>query len=294
MKKDITSLLKPNWTFIEKEDYFEFPIMRYSQSLRANAVYFDHPEWAPEYLKYCHRSDTFKSRWLRATGDWKNKTVIDIGCGPGNINATLQQTPETLIGIDVAPRSLKLAGELGYIPILADANNLPFKSNIADIVVLNAALHHTENMDSILKEAGRLVKPGGVLVTDHDPQYSAWNYKGIAMLLWKARLLYYRLIGHSFHKSSNQQKAALECETHHKPGHGVTHELFESVLGPLGFDVKVYSHNHTLGKEVLEGKTGPIEFKYKVGNLLSGRNPKAASSALSLMCVAQKPLNLAY
>ncbi len=288
MKQDITPLLIPNSSFSENDEYFEFPILRHSDSLKANAYYFGHPEWSEEYLKYCHRSETFKSRWLAASGDWRDKLVIDIGCGPGNIHATLQGKPKMLIGVDVAPESLRLAGKLGYVPVLADANNLPFKSGIADIVTLNAALHHSENMGSVLKEAARLVKPGGVLVTDHDPQHSAWNYKGLALLLWKARLLYYRLIGHSFHKSSEQQKWALACETHHKPGHGVTRELFESILEPLGFTVKVYPHNHELGEEVLQGQTGPAELKYRLGNLLSGRNPSSASSALSLMCVARK------
>lgn len=288
MNTDILPLLKEDAKFEDKGLYLEFPILRQSKSLKANAYYFGNTEWAEEYLKYCHRSDTFKSRWEAASGDWTDKTVIDIGCGPGNIYATLQGKPKHLIGVDVAPKSLELAKNLGYTTVLADANNLPFKSAIADIVTLNATLHHTENMDSVLKEAGRLVKPGGVLITDHDPQRSAWNYKGPAMLLWNARLLYYRLIGHSFHKNPEQQKWALACETHHKPGHGVTRELFESILEPLGFTVNVYPHNHELGKEVLQGQIGPSEFKYKIGNILSGRNPSADSSALTLMCVARK------
>jgi ubiquinone/menaquinone biosynthesis C-methylase UbiE len=288
MKTNLQSLLQEHTVFQEKDNYVEFPILRQSESLKANAYYFGNTEWAEEYLKYCHRSETFKNRWNAATGDWTGKTVIDIGCGPGNIYATLQGKPNCLIGVDVAPKSLEIARKLGYTTVLADANNLPFKSAVADVVTLNATLHHTENMDSVLKEAARLVKPGGVLVTDHDPQRSAWNYKGPALLLWNARLLYYRLIGHSFHKSADQQKWALACETHHKPGHGVTRELFESVLEPLGFDVKVYPHNHELGSEVLEGKAGPVEMKYKLGNILSGRNPEALKSALTLMCVARK------
>ncbi|WP_345948361.1 MULTISPECIES: class I SAM-dependent methyltransferase [unclassified Mucilaginibacter] len=288
MSNDIQSFLKEGARFEDKGKYIEFPILRQSESLKANAYYFGNFEWAEEYLTYCHRSETFKNRWLAATGDWTGKTVIDIGCGPGNIHATIQGKPKHLIGIDVAPKSLELANDLGYTAVLADANNLPFKTGIADIVTLNATLHHTENIDSVLKEAARLVKPGGVLVTDHDPQRSAWDYKGPALLLWNARLLYYRLIGYSFHKSPEQQKWALACETHHKPGHGVTKELFESILEPHGFQVNVYPHNHELGKEVLEGKTGPVEFKYKLGNILSGRNPNTNKSALTLMCVARK------
>ncbi|WP_295773568.1 class I SAM-dependent methyltransferase [uncultured Mucilaginibacter sp.] len=288
MHSQLAPFLKDGVTFIERDSYVEFPILRHSEGLKANAYYFGNAEWAEEYLTYCHRSDTFKSRWEAASGDWTDKVVIDIGCGPGNVYATLQGKPKQLIGVDVAPKSLELAGKLGYTSVLADANNLPFKSAIADVVVLNAALHHCENMDSVLKEAARLVKPGGVLVTDHDPQYSAWNYKGLGKLLWNLRLVYYRLIGYSFHKTSDQQKWGLACEIHHQPGHGVTREMFESVLEPHGFEVKVYPHNHDLGREVLEGKTGKAEFKYRLGHVLSGRNPSSPNSALTLMCVAKK------
>ncbi|MVN22015.1 methyltransferase domain-containing protein [Mucilaginibacter sp. HMF7410] len=287
MQIKISNFLKPEVQFKHQGDYLEFPILRKSKALHANAYYFGQQEWAVEYLKYCHRGKAFKSRWQAAVGDWTDKVVVDIGCGPGNIYATLQGKPKHLIGVDVAPQSLKLAAKLGYTTILADANNLPFKSGIADVVTLNATLHHCENMDSVLKEAARLVKPGGILVTDHDPQYSAWNYKGIAMALWQARLLYYRIIGQGFHKSAEQQKWGLACEIHHKPGHGVKREMFESVLEPYGFDVKIFPHNHKLGKSVLDGKQGKADLKYRLGNILSFRNPSSSASALSLMCVAK-------
>ncbi|MEJ5961889.1 class I SAM-dependent methyltransferase [Pedobacter immunditicola] len=288
MKSRIKSYLKPGIEIKERGNYLECPIDDPSEAIKANAHYFGNHEWAEEYLIYCHRSEAFKSRWTAAIGDWSDKVIVDIGCGPGNIFATLKGKPKLLIGIDVAPTSLELAAELGYLPILADATHLPFKSEFADIVTLNASLHHCEDMEAVLKEAARLVKPGGLLITDHDPQRSAWNYKGIAKLLWIGRLYYYKVIGHGFHKTSDQQLWGLACEIHHKPGHGVTKEMFNDLLKPMGFKVNVFPHNHELGAEVLQGNLGRASFKYRMGNLLSGRNPNADSSALSLMCVAEK------
>lgn len=288
MKTDITPFLKTGYNFQDRGSYYEFPILDVSEALHANAHYFNNKDWAEEYLTYCHRESTFKERWQKAAGDWKDKIVIDIGCGPGNIFANFEDKPNVLIGIDVAPESLKSAAKEGYTAILADANHLPFKSGIADVVMLNATLHHCDNMSAVLKEAARLVKPGGVLITDHDPQFSAWNYRGIAKLLWTARLLYYRLIGHGFHKTSDQQRWGLACEIHHKPGDGVSHHLFESVLKPMGFKLDIYPHNHKLGAEIFEGKRGKADLKYRLGNLLSGRNPSASGSALTLMCVAKR------
>lgn len=39
-------------------------------------------------------------------------------------------------------------------------------------------------MNKVLVEAARLVRPGGLLISDHDPQRSAWNWKGLGMLLY--------------------------------------------------------------------------------------------------------------
>ncbi|MDQ6813570.1 MAG: class I SAM-dependent methyltransferase [Bacteroidota bacterium] len=285
----LEALLKPENEGTQLGSYLAFPIRDSTPGLEANVYYFNHNDWAEEYLTYCHRSDAFKSRWKAAMGgSWDGKVVVDVGCGPGNIYATIQGKPKALIGVDVAPGSLKIASKLGYTTVLADANDLPFKSGIADIVTLNATLHHTVDMPSVLKEAARLVKPGGVLITDHDPQFSAWNYKGAARLLWNLRLFYYRYIGHGFHKTSEQQKWGLACEIHHKPGHGVTEELFREVLEPLYFMVKIFPHNHEVGAEALQGKTGRAAFKYQLGNFLSGRNPLSKKSALTLMCVAKK------
>jgi ubiquinone/menaquinone biosynthesis C-methylase UbiE len=288
MLRKLKPYLLSNIEIKENDNYLEFPIQHPSDGLCANAYYFSQVEWAEEYLTYCHRSDAFIKRWKAAIGNWNDKIVVDIGCGPGNIFASLKGNPKLLIGVDVAPKSLEIAGNLGYLPVLASATHLPFKSEFADIVTLNAALHHCDEMEAVLKEAARLVKPGGILITDHDPQLSAWDYKGVAKLLWNARLTWYKVTGHGFHKSKNQQYWGLACEVHHKPGHGVTKQMFEKTLEPLGFAVKVYPHNHNLGAEVLSGETGKADLKYRLGNLLSGRNPNSETSALSLMCIAKK------
>lgn len=284
----IEAFLEKGATITEKQDYLECPILHPTVGLKANAYYFGNYEWAEEYLTYCHRSETFKSRWQAAIKNWDGKIVVDIGCGPGNLYATLGGKPELLIGVDVAPTSLLLAKRQGYIPVLADATRLPFVSGFADVVVMNAALHHCDDMEAVLKEGARLLKPGGLLVTDHDPQLSAWDYKGPAKWLWDFRLVLYKLLGKGFHKSDSQQQWALASEIHHQPGHGVTVDFFQKTLQPLGFSVAVYPHNHSMGAEALQGNMGKAEFKYRMGNLLSGRHPSKKESALSLMCIARK------
>ena len=214
--------------------------------------------------------------------------MVDLGCGPGNVFATVGGKPRMLLGVDVAGGSLALASRIGYTAVLADAAQTPFRSGIADIVAINASLHHCDDMAAVLREGARLVRPNGLLITDHDPQLTAWDYKGVAKLLWDARLWIYRWIRHGFHKSDTQQTWGLRTEIHHKPGDGVTPEFFRATLEPLGFEVDVHAHNHQIGADAFKGEVGPAQWKYRLGNLLSGRDPKAPASALSLMCIARR------
>ncbi|MGK7873068.1 MAG: class I SAM-dependent methyltransferase [Xenococcaceae cyanobacterium] len=258
-----------------------------SPALEANIYYFGHPEWASNYFEACHRDRAFKSRWQTATGSWDDKIVVDIGCGPGNVYATVGGSPKLLIGVDVSHGALKMAQKLGYTPLLADAQNLPLVSGFADLVVVNATLHHCDDMAKALSEAARLVRPGGLLVTDHDPQLTAWNYKGLGLLLWKARLPLYQMLKRGGHATLREQTWMLATEAHHKPGDGMTPEFYQQILEPLDFTVEVYPHNHTVGAEVLQGNYGCSAWKYRLGQLLSGINPDEPEAALSLMCVAR-------
>ena len=263
-------------------------IPNHSPAIQANSYYFGHSEWAKNYFEACHRDDKFKARWRSAIGSWDNKVVVDIGCGPGNLYASLGGSPQVLIGVDVSYGALEMAQRIGYTPLLADTHHLPFIAGFADVVALNATLHHCDDMAQVLAQAARLVRPGGILVTDHDPQRSAWDYKGMALFLWQMRLPWYRLIKRGGHASAEEQKWSLAGEVHHKPGDGMTPDLYYQTLEPLGFTVKLYPHNHTVGAEVLQGNYGRAAWKYRFEQRLSGIKPDSPEAALSLMCIATR------
>jgi ubiquinone/menaquinone biosynthesis C-methylase UbiE len=258
--------------------------------IQANSLYFSNPDWAKTYFEACHRDALFKERWQAAIGSLDDKIVVDVGCGPGNLYASLGGQPKLLIGIDVALGSLEMAKSIGYLPILADAHNIPLVSGFADIVMVNATLHHCLDMKKVLQEAARLVKLGGVLVVDHDPQLTAWDYKGLGLLLYNIRLGFlYRFFLRNLYIPYEERLKALATETHHKPGHGVTKSLFSMTLEPTKFTVQIFPHNNAVGAEALAGSYGkPPHWRYKIGQLLSGINPLAPEAALSLMCVATR------
>ena len=264
-------------------------IAEYSESMRANSYFFSHPIWGKEYLETSHRHEIFRSRWLAATGSWNDKIVVDVGCGPGNLYATIGGAPKLLIGVDISPGALALAERLGYTPLLADAQNLPLADGCADLVVANAAIHHCDDMAKVLAEAARLVKPGGLLVTDKDAQATALNLRGLGLFLREIRFVLYWIIRSKYYLSVEYRRARQATETHNRqPGDGLMPQVYYQILAPLGFEVRVFPHNHDLGVEVFAGKIGRMSWKRRLVQRLSGIDPDTPAAAQSLMCIARK------
>jgi SAM-dependent methyltransferase len=265
------------------------PIPNPSPGMKANAYYFGHPKWAKTWIDTVHRYPELARRWLAVAGTWDDKIVVDVGCGPGNLHAALRGSPKLLIGIDVSVGALVLAEQIGYTPLLADAQDIPLVSQFADVVAMNATLHHCDDMARALGEAARLVRPGGVLVADHDPQRSAYEFRGVGRWLWNARLPLYRLLKRSGHsREDDEQTWALATELHHKPRDGLTRGMLIDTLRPLGFEVRLYPHNHRVGAEVSVGKTARAPFRMRLTQRLSGINPNSPEACMSLMCVATR------
>jgi ubiquinone/menaquinone biosynthesis C-methylase UbiE len=267
-------------------------IPNWTKGMRANADFFGHKSYGEKYLKTENCSKAFGERWQAAIGSWDDKIAIDVGCGPGNLYAAIGGNPRVLIGVDISHGALEQAKMRGYIPLLADAHNLPLIDNCADIVTLNAVLHHCDNMVKVLTEAARLVRPGGLLITDEDPQRTAWHHKGLGRLFNEARKQFpmYWLPGRSrFYKTKEERALRLATEIHnHKPGDGVTPDLYYSTLEPLGFKVELYPHNHGVGAELFRGDYGRSALKYTLAQRLSGMNPNSPEAAQSVMCIARK------
>jgi hypothetical protein len=85
--ENLEPYLKPNAGVQILDGLAVAPIDFKNPHTRANAVYFDNHAWASGYFRACHRDDAFKDRWQRAIGNWNDKVIVDIGCGPGNLFA---------------------------------------------------------------------------------------------------------------------------------------------------------------------------------------------------------------
>lgn len=99
----------------------------------------------------------------------KDKIVIDVGCGAGELVRELTQQGAQVIGIDTVEMLAKgkknpPVGAEQYMP--GSAVKLPIEDSYADIVTFFASLHHVpmDGLDAALSETHRVLKPGGLAI----------------------------------------------------------------------------------------------------------------------------------
>lgn len=97
--------------------------------------------------------------------------LLDIGCGTGGLLERLAPRIEEGLGVDASRDMLALArtrlAEHGLSNIAvrqADMYRLPLADAAFDAVTLQMVLHYAEDPAAALAEAGRVLKPGGVLL----------------------------------------------------------------------------------------------------------------------------------
>lgn len=92
-------------------------------------------------------------------------SVLDLGCGGGNIDGYLKNIHPNwkITGVDVSSNSLKIAKKT--FPNIsfkeASADNLPFENKSFDLVVGFDTLEHFANLGKVLNEVKRVLKRHG-------------------------------------------------------------------------------------------------------------------------------------
>lgn len=108
--------------------------------------------------------------------------AIDIGTGTASISINLGKlTHFKIYAIDISERNCSLAGkniakeglEDRIIPITANAQNMPFEDEFADLIVGKGSLFSWENLTLIFKEIYRVLKPGGAVYIGGYTKYTA-------------------------------------------------------------------------------------------------------------------------
>jgi len=90
--------------------------------------------------------------------------VVDAGCGPAPLAAALRRRGISVVGVDLAEGMLREARDAGAFPVQGTVEALPLRDACADAVLLLGVTTYASDPGPILREAARVLRPGGVLV----------------------------------------------------------------------------------------------------------------------------------
>ncbi len=90
------------------------------------------------------------------------RKTLDLGCGEGRVGAELARLGHRVVGVDSSPRMVELAAER-HEAVVADATALPFPDGAFDLVVAYMSLMNFDDLDGAVREAARVLEPGGRL-----------------------------------------------------------------------------------------------------------------------------------
>jgi SAM-dependent methyltransferase len=99
----------------------------------------------------------------------RGQAVLDLGCGSGYGAAHLAQTARSVDGVDVSAEAIDFARKrysrpnLVYQKIDPDVA-LPFPDAVFDVVLSFQVIEHVVDVDGYLREAYRVLRPGGYLI----------------------------------------------------------------------------------------------------------------------------------
>ena len=103
--------------------------------------------------------------------DFENKDVLEIGIGQAADSMQIVKRGANYYGIDLTEKSIKRIKDrfallnLPYKEIqVANAERIPYPDDFFDIVYSHGVIHHSPNIENIVDEIHRVLKPGGKAV----------------------------------------------------------------------------------------------------------------------------------
>lgn len=100
-------------------------------------------------------------------------TLLDIGAGTGEFLKAAREKSWTVVGIEPNQNAVSVAKDKG-ITLYHELNDV--KNQKFDVITLWHVLEHISNLEEVVEDLSRLLKPGGVLIIAV-PNYNSYDAK---------------------------------------------------------------------------------------------------------------------
>lgn len=160
------------------------------------------------------------AQWVLDQKQENNPRVLDYGCGAGRIVIELRKKGVNAFGCDVfydgGDYSKVIDDSLFENSIIRrmEGDTIPFETASFDFVINKMVMEHVENLDSVLSEIHRVLKPGGMVLSVF-PDKGVWyeGHCGIPFLHWfpkgeRSRVYYallWRFLGVGYFKGNKSR-----------------------------------------------------------------------------------------
>jgi len=92
--------------------------------------------------------------------------LVDLGCGGGLLAPHVRALGYRHVGVDLVGAGLAEARRVGVTPLRADVRAVPLADACCDVVSAGEILEHVDHPSTVVREAIRILRPGGLLVLD--------------------------------------------------------------------------------------------------------------------------------
>ncbi|MFN3615444.1 MAG: bifunctional 2-polyprenyl-6-hydroxyphenol methylase/3-demethylubiquinol 3-O-methyltransferase UbiG [Rubrimonas sp.] len=126
----------------------------------------------PNWVRALRNMVPARLAWFDRHLDWRGKAVLDLGCAGGFMAEALHDRGARVTGIDPAAEAIAAARAharaegraIAYDVGVGEA--LPYADRRFDAVVCVDVLEHVQDLDRVLAEVARVLRPGGLFLFD--------------------------------------------------------------------------------------------------------------------------------
>jgi methionine biosynthesis protein MetW len=110
--------------------------------------------------------------------------LLDVGCGDGTLGMLVRNRFEEIYGVDISDKAIEVAQRRGIKAYKVNLNveALPFEDNYFDSITCLATLQLIYDMNTMLREFNRVLKPDGELVLTVANMRAYWRIFKLVVL----------------------------------------------------------------------------------------------------------------